>query len=216
MSHRSCCQFGLPRSGLYAVGDWYVNGMGGGWQRHYGGGLDDVRPANNGVSCFLTVEALVQERLQRALDSCRSFGATSWIQLRDPYNWLASLQCGLAKGTVIWRISDPLIPWKEYAKRCDGGENWLNYNRWFRQTEYRRSLARDFGFVVDRDGDAWRGIPSWAGGSSFDGLRCDGRAQEMAVTERYLAFAGDPAWRNRFDDETIALAERLFGLSRPW
>jgi hypothetical protein len=49
------------------------------------------------------------------------------------------------------------------------------------------------------------------GGSSFDGRRLDGRAQEMALFGRWRTRAGDRAYRSAFSPSLVALSERIFG-----
>jgi hypothetical protein len=59
-------------------------------------------------------------------------------------------------------------------------------------------------------------VPDRGSGSSFDKERYAGRAQEMAVQERYERFVNENWWRVQFDDEVVALAAQLFGMKRPW
>lgn len=209
------CQFGLPRSGLYAVADWYMDGIGGVWQQSKGASTEEiVREAR--ARRFLTLEALPVEDMLEGLRLCRSLRATAWVQLRDPYNWLSSLHQGVVELAVAWRPSKPLERWTEYARHCLRDETWLNYNRWFSDAEYRRALARRFGFRQRLDGEPWQQVPDRGSGSSFDKERYAGRAQEMAVQDRYKRFVNESWWRVQFDDEVVALAEQLFGMKRPW
>ncbi|MGB8508917.1 MAG: hypothetical protein WCD76_10950 [Pyrinomonadaceae bacterium] len=212
---RLVCQFGLPRSGLYAVAEWYMDGVGGAWQQSKGAGLTQLGE-DDSARRFLTVETRRINDVREGLSQCRSLGATAWVQLRDPYNWFSSLHQGLLEMAVAWRPEQPLDRWKEYARHCVEDETWLNYNSWFSDADYRRELAVRFGFRQHRNGEPWQHVPDRGGGSSFDKETYAGRAQEMAVQARYSRFVNESWWRIEFDDEVVALAEQLFGMKRPW
>jgi hypothetical protein len=109
------CQFGLPRSGLYAVADWYMDGMGGAWQQSKGAALEEIAADAQEARRFLTLEALPVEDMLEGLRLCRSLRGTGWVQLRDPYNWFSSLHQGVVDLAVAWRPEKPLERWKEYA-----------------------------------------------------------------------------------------------------
>lgn len=210
-------QFGLPRSGLYAVAEWYIDGIDEACQHQTGGGSKDIYATVNGLtSRFVTIEALSIEKVRDGLLHCEKVGAENWVQLRDPYNWFSSLHQGMNSRAIAWRPSSPLDLWKDYARHCLTCELWINYNQWFSDPNYRRTLAARFEFQKHRDGEPWQHVPGRGGGSSFDGNRLGSQAQAMAVLERYARFVADASWRAQFDDEVIALADRLFGMKRPW
>jgi hypothetical protein len=202
-------QFGLPRGGLYAVAAWLAHGAGlkcieGGWINQFAPGK------------LVTIEAVRPEYLIEGLAYCRSLHGIGFIQLRDPYNWLASLDEGLSRSAVVWNGSDPpLRRWLQHAQLCRT-EEWLDYNRWFADAEYRRGRAEHFGFQQNREGALWQGVPNRGGGSSFDGTQFEGRAGEMKVGERWRRFEHDARWRAQFDDEIVSLTRELFGMERPW
>lgn len=212
---RLTCQLGLPRSGLYAVAEWYVAGRGEPCDSRVAGRLEDLEP-DLPEARLVTLEAQPEDRVRDALERCRQLEATCWIQLRDPYNWLASLTRGVATRAVNWRHPLDLEKWKPYARLCRDGYPWLSYNRWFSDTDYRQELAERFAFRHLRGGEPWQHVPTRGQGSSFDRDRFTDRAQEMTVDQRYREYLDQPSWRAPFDDETIDLAEQLFGLPRPW
>jgi hypothetical protein len=213
---QSVCQFGLSRSGLYAVADWYIESAGRRFEQICGGWLDDIDATGQRLDRFITLEALRQEFVQQGLERSARAGASAWIQLRDPYNWLASLQRGVTERSVNWPDAVSLRKWVDYARLCAGGCEWVSFNRWFSDADYRRGLAVRFDFRVNRAGEAWQRVPSRGGGSSFDGLRYAGRAQGMGVLERYRLYLDDPRWRAQFDEEVVTLARTLFDMKRPW
>ena len=210
-------QFGLPRSGLYAVAEWYIDGIGEACQHRIGGGSKDIYASMNGsTSHFITIEALSIEKVSEGLLHCEKLGVETWVQLRDPYNWLSSLQQGMNSHAIAWRPAAPLDIWKDYARHCLKRASYLNYNRWFSDVNYRCELAERFAFRQHRNGEAWTHVPGRGGGSSFDGERLANDAQSMAVLARYARFVDDASFCAQFDDEVIALAERLFDMKRPW
>jgi hypothetical protein len=212
----SVCQFGLPRSGLYAVADWYIDSAARPFVHIRGGWLDDIQLPREEVNRFVTFEAFRLEILRQGLQRSSDIGAITWIQLRDPYNWLASLQRGVKSHRVNWRQPVSLSKWKDYARMCAGGHQWISFNRWFRDAEYRRTLAARFHFLRNLAGEPLQRVPARGGGSSFNGLRYRDRAQAMAVLDRYKQFLDDLEWRAHFDDEAVALADALFDVKRPW
>lgn len=51
-----------------------------------------------------------------------------------------------------------------------------------------------------------------AGGSSFDRLAMQNRANHMKVLERWKAYADDPNYASIFEDQTLVeLSSRIFG-----
>jgi hypothetical protein len=210
-------QFGLPRSGLYAIAEWYIDGIGEACQHQIGGGFKDIYASVSGsTSHVITIEALPIKYVQEGLVHCEKIGAETWVQLRDPYNWLSSLQQGINSYAIAWRPDSPLGFWKDYARHCLNCASYLNYNRWFSDQNYRSELAERLAFQQHRNGEAWEHVPGRGGGSSFDGERFANQAQAMAVLERYARFVDDASFCAQFDDEVIALAEQLFDMKRPW
>src|SRR5690606_30834119 len=63
------------------------------------------------------------------------------------------------------------------------------YNRWKEDPAYRKRLAGDLNLAFSDDGiDS---VPDCAGGSSFDGVRFNGRAAAMNTDKRWVHFADE-------------------------
>lgn len=134
------------------------------------------------------------------------------IVLRDPYNLFASRR-GL-EGFVL-EPATALRVWRQHARAHLGERAYrfhptvcISFNRWAADRDYRREVAArlDLPFT-----DAGREeVPPCGGGSSFDGARMHGRASRMAVNERWRRFRDEPGYAALFDEQTRALAERLF------
>lgn len=131
------------------------------------------------------------------------------LVLRDPFNLFASRlkagYSGVTRKTAI-RI------WKQHAREFLGrgaylkGEHvFISYNRWVTDRDYRRRLAEQLNLPFTDAG--FEEVAHTGRGSSFDGLRYDGRASRMKVLERWKTFADDPEYRHLFDDEMIRLSE---------
>ena len=150
-----------------------------------------------------------EERHDRLVGS--SARRVDLLILRDPLNLFASRRragIGLSAGATR-RI------WMQHARAfADGSPHLRNrtvrvsYNSFVRSSAYRTSIARALGL-----GGPDRGLGTvarCAGGSSFDGLRLDGRADQMSVADRWRHCIDDPGYRALFDARMIALARRIF------
>ncbi|HEV2147211.1 MAG TPA: hypothetical protein VGR37_07395 [Longimicrobiaceae bacterium] len=149
---------------------------------------------------------------------------TDVLVLRDPFNLLASKlrwAYGRHAQPALEEFPGLVVLWKQHAReflgetQCLGaGTVGINYNRWFTDAGYRRELVRKLGLVGDGD----RGLQQVARfgptlwGDTFDGMKYDGRAQQMKVLERWHTYRDDPLYRSLFrDPELIELSERIFG-----
>jgi len=145
--------------------------------------------------------------------------------LRDPFNNFASKYRWAINGTkwtpqMAWVIHELPGLWKSYAREFLGLTHlmpvpgvFINYNRWFADSQYREQLSRQLGLVSTEKGLAevakW-GPNTW--GDSFDNLDFDGRAHEMKVLERWRCFADDSMFTQLFTDRELwDLSEEIFG-----
>jgi hypothetical protein len=136
------------------------------------------------------------------------------LLVRDPFNLFASRYRANA-GTVSIQIAKKI--WKQHAREALARRprklrhepTVVLYNRWVREPDYRRELAEWLELAFTDAGI--HDVQACEGGSSFDGLRYDGRAGEMKVLERWRQLADEPAYRDIFDAEMVAMADQLFG-----
>jgi hypothetical protein len=139
------------------------------------------------------------------------------IVLRDPFNHLASLM-GISHKFphVTFNYSFVISNWKRYAQEYLGETNnvpeklCILYNRWFLSREYRDEICAKLGV---RNHDAGlEVVPPNGTGSSFDGLKFDGKAQSMLVLHRWRKFATHPDFLiAACDTELRGYSDRLFG-----
>jgi hypothetical protein len=145
--------------------------------------------------------------------------------LRDPFNLLAS-KLKWAYGDVerpskpsLDEVSEARALWKVHAREFLGETDHLtdlvtlSYNDWFLHRSYRDRKAAEIGFRNEDKGLSK--VARWGptlSADSFDGLRFDGRAQDMKVLERWRRFADDEFFRELVADaELHRLSALIFG-----
>jgi len=179
-------------------------------------------------------EASVKE-LEKKLKICNSKGfyprggskkILNVLVLRDPYNNFAS-RLALANQLItkekergrtggkhcrMW-ISDKKVElWCEHARNFLSHPNLIciNYNNWFSDIEYRKSVALKLGLKF-RDNNRNQ-VAKEGGGSSFDGLTKQNKAREMNVLNRWKNFKHDKTYKGIISDpELIDLSNKIFG-----
>lgn len=138
------------------------------------------------------------------------------ILLRDPWNLFASRHkyrwsCRLGNTS-----RQAVECWRDHATQFSESLSWsslwefrpVNFNHWFRLRPYREFLADSMGVrFTDAGIDD---VVHHGGGSSFDGTKFDGRAQDMGVLERWRQVS-PRLYRAIFDETLTALAESIFG-----
>ncbi|MBS0658169.1 MAG: hypothetical protein JSR82_07980 [Verrucomicrobia bacterium] len=139
------------------------------------------------------------------------------VLLRDLPNMAASIcRSARERPDFVWRhrLRDFPELWSMYARRflaAAGGARYVSFNRWFAEEAYRRELAAALKLeFTDRGLNA---ISAVGGGSSFDGLAFDGRAQAMPVLERWPEYLDDSLFRCLVlaERESLARNAELFG-----
>jgi len=125
-----------------------------------------------------------QELLPRRKEETNAF-CELWITLAQEY--LANVEAQL--GSVI-----PIA-----------------YNKWAAEAEYRASLCRRFEVPVNDS--VHESVPIYGFGSSFDGMKFDGAASSMKVTDRWRECVNDPQFRLVLEGQTQmhALSRQIFG-----
>lgn len=121
---------------------------------------------------------------------------------RNFLNWLPSyLRLWRNRGVdapsaLCAKVFPAIETWKANHRLHDSGAAKIvvvEFEHWRSDPAYRRDLLAALGFAP-RDDDISR-VPRNGGGSSFDGLDFDGKAQEMAVGERWRTILDDPLCR---------------------
>jgi hypothetical protein len=142
------------------------------------------------------------------------------LLLRDPFNLFASRY--RRHHRPFYRDRGHRLEvkrqWKDYAREFLGETAHLafdrvciSYNRWVVDADYRRELSGRLGLPFTDEGI--RDVPAYGGGSSFEGTASDGRADAMAVMDRWRSLTGEEAFVELFrgDTELFELSRRIFG-----
>jgi hypothetical protein len=148
--------------------------------------------------------------------------------LRDPFNCMASR---LVRYRKVTRDPPPgvrpheMVPdaaivdqWCSYAREFLGTTNHLsnkvtiNFNRWHSSSGYRAQICAVLELRADDHGTGTE-VPTAGGGSSFDGLTFQGKAEQMDIANRWRQLAGDEEFRSLFQgrEELFALSRQIFG-----
>lgn len=111
--------------------------------------------------------------------------------------------------------------WREHADRFLDQDTpvpvrTVSYNRWVRSEDYRRDLIEGLGYEFTDAGreevtKQFEGATSEWGASNFDGTDYDGKASQMAVEERWKAFADNPEYREFFNKEDFYRVREICG-----
>jgi hypothetical protein len=144
------------------------------------------------------------------------------VLMRDAFNQFASL---IKAGFIDEDTIDHYIElYKKYSKiviKEISGTHYnthksarsfifINYNKWFYDNLYRQNLARELGFQTS--GEAYKKIPVQGGGSTFNGIELDGKAENLKVLERWKDLVNHPLYQKVLsDDELRQYSDHLFG-----
>jgi len=148
------------------------------------------------------------------------------LVLRDPFNLIAS-KIVLMRTREFWKenellsqqtVADVVRLWKVMAREFAGETSFcacdpvrVSFNHWFGSRGYRDEIAVQLGFT-NTDASI-NDVCDKGGGSSFDYQELNGRAQQMAVMDRWQKMQHDEeyAWVLQ-DRELFDLAERTTGI----
>lgn len=148
------------------------------------------------------------------------------LVLRDPYNLFASrikmesiiIECGRKNTSPVGAITPAALKtWKTYAREFIRKTNilsnpiCLNYNSWVQSIAYRKSITDRVGCCFTDDGI--NEVPTFGGGSSFDGETYQNNAQAMQLNERYKDYEKHDWFINLFDDEIKSLSHQIFNFA---
>jgi hypothetical protein len=140
------------------------------------------------------------------------------IVLRDLRNTVASIIRSTSKHVLDHRLLHVTGAWRGYAHRylkqcrfCVGDKDiyFILFDKWFSDSKYRQQICADLGIPFTDAGI--NRMSGYAGGSSFDGKRFDGRAQEMDVLNRWQNFQSHELYQSRCTNELLKMNTLIFG-----
>jgi len=140
--------------------------------------------------------------------------------IRDPFNLFASRKkLKEKKNNADCESNKKIIElWKKHAKEALLNHPKftlmkliiINYNKWFVDKEYRKQISDSLNLKFDDLG--FETVPKFGGGSSFDRLGFNGKANKMKVLDRWREFIyDDDYWELLSDSELNDLSYKLFG-----
>ncbi|MET8677097.1 hypothetical protein ABZW18_05725 [Streptomyces sp. NPDC004647] len=139
------------------------------------------------------------------------------VVLRDFPNTAASIARQAQSDPAFayrYRIRDLLDLWKRYAgylKTSSFGYTYVAFNSWFSDAGERRRISQTL--ELQHSDHGLNRVSAYGQGSSFDGLHHDGRAQGMAVLNRWETMLDDRLFQFLLlaDEESLEINEQLFG-----
>jgi len=119
-------------------------------------------------------------------------------------------------GNILKEIEAKKL-WKSYAKEYLGKTNYLgenkiviNYNLWFSSKNYRNNIEKKLG--LEPNDKKINEVLDIGRGSSFDGIKFNGKANKMKVLERWKLLADNAFYKTVLKDkELIKLSNKIFG-----
>lgn len=143
---------------------------------------------------------------------CRSTSRKNILVLRDPYNHFVSLKKSKMLNVDNFPKYRNLYLW--FAERWLAGSDdivTVNYNSWATDKSYRQLLAEEIGFCTD--GRPFEDVPSFGGGSSFQGLKREREQNRgLDIEGRWKTMRNDRLLSKLEDDELIfSLSYEIFG-----
>jgi hypothetical protein len=144
------------------------------------------------------------------------------LTLRDPYNLMASRFKWFRKAP--FGVHKEVLGWhKDYLRQALGKEKivadpmiYINFNKWFVDQNYRAELVELLG-CDNKSTAPLLMVPNNGNGSSFNGVKFNGKGDQMKVLERYKEFANNKNYRKLFQDkEIVELTEEFFGMKKPF
>ncbi len=187
---------------------------------------------SNGVeNVILTIE---RESIQRVEELSQELGLLRRKTFEDEYmdidysrpkwrhvviirtfkNWLAS---SLEMGSVTVLDIEKYRSYLEWATDTtlyfSGREgfdpNIIVYDKWVKSADYRKEICRILDLRYTNCG--FRDVPTNGGGSSFDGLKFNGKAHEMKVLERWKEYEDDEGFQIAIDrySDIVEMSDRF-------
>lgn len=149
--------------------------------------------------------------------------------IRDFKNWVASVAKSHLKALEanpndpiirMYNIHQDIAKYRTYLDRlqtiecfCDDISAYtISYNKWVSSAEYRKDICYDLDLKYTNCG--FRDVPQNCGGSSFDGLEFDGRANEMDVLNRWKEYENDAGFNRILDrySDIVEMSDRFCGV----
>lgn len=204
---------GVQRCGNHAIINWVINHFNKEECVHHNNlDLGAVTEDSGEVAIYSYENHLPTDVFQSATHPIGS----PYIILRDPYNWLASLLAFGPRAGLHLYLSW-YIGYANYA--INNPSQFISYNQWVLSENYKNELRKRMYLPTLTKEVSIKNVASQGGGSSFDGMRLNGRANEMEVLYRWKSGLQDSNFRSiMFDNKEIfrKISIELFDYNPIW
>jgi hypothetical protein len=139
------------------------------------------------------------------------------VVLRDFKNWVASCVKMAHRDSQVLKeeiLSDETI--KLYMDHCKhhhvlDGNNYILFNKWVRDENYRREIAEELG--LEFTDAALNQLSPFGGGSSFSSMEHLKTANAMKVNDRYRGMTGNADYEKiiKENKEALEMSNEIFG-----
>ena len=178
---------GVQRCGNHAIINWAMNHFNKDKSIHInniGIGSEVANPKEN---CEAILYSYENHRPADVISHAKHPLGKLYAILRDPYNWFASL-LGLNQSIGLHHYIKYYFDYVDFIRcnhRC-----FINYNQWVMSENYKRELRSRMD--LPNINVCNKSVSAFGGGSSFDKMRLDGRANEMEVMYRWKGVLKNP------------------------
>jgi hypothetical protein len=215
--------FGMKRSGHHAIIEWLMKRIP--YKVTFKNCIAQFKPipndfdqiANKNSDSLIRIANYEDPDLSEYSQHSRDVNVQRILVLRDPYNLMASRKnvdssAIHMKGERYVSLTESIYLWKQHAKEALSPKYIYPYtilfNQWFSDSSYRFQICKDLGLMLNDN--PLKNVPTYGGGSSFDGCSFMGKAQEMNVLNRFQKYINDKKFMKLFDEECTELNKKLF------
>lgn len=146
--------------------------------------------------------------------------------MRDPYNCLASCFKHREGKNTLADLREKKYKLITYLEQSLEIEDYLkypvlsiNFNQWLISKKYRQRILESLGIPFDNklDDISLEEIPSFGGGSSFEGKEFEANKLKNRVFERWKSYASNTEYKNLLDDQYLSyLSQSIFDFEKPF
>lgn len=144
--------------------------------------------------------------------------------IRDPYNCFASLFSHHGGKNTLQELRKNKEQLIMYLEESLGIKNYLQYpvipidfGKWLKSTEYRYKILQKLAINYNKEGEqALYEVPSFGGGSSFEGTQIQGKELHSKVSERWKRYAKNLEYKELLNDHYLEeLTYNFFNVKKP-
>lgn len=174
-------------------------------------------------------EFMVDNTLWPSWTTSRPYNWRPVYIVRSFKNWLASVVKAHEKSVEndpnnpilsCYNVHQDIEKYRSYLGRLgicdfappDFSPYTIFYDSWVKSVDYRKEICRNLNLRYTNCG--FRDVPQNCGGSSFDGLGFDGKANEMRVLTRWKEYENNEGFMKTLDhySDIVEMSDRVCGV----